>query len=57
MRYSFILPVYNVEKYLCQCIDSIIMQDNNNYEIILIDDGSSDKCPKFLASDTPPFVL
>ena len=43
MRYSFILPVYNVEKYLCQCIDSIIMQDNNNYEIILIDDGSSDK--------------
>lgn len=46
MRYSFILPVYNVEKYLCQCIDSIIMQDNNNYEIILIDDGSSDKCPQ-----------
>ena len=43
---SVIVPVYNVDKYLDKCIKSIINQTYKNLEIILVDDGSSDKCPK-----------
>lgn len=39
---SIVIPVYNVENYLVQCLDSIINQDVENIEIILIDDGSTD---------------
>ncbi len=39
---SVIVPVYNVEKYICRCIDSILEQTFRNFELILIDDGSSD---------------
>lgn len=39
---SVIIPVYNVEKYLDECIDSIVNQTYSNLEIILVDDGSSD---------------
>lgn len=39
---SIIIPVYNVEDYLHRCVDSILSQDYNSYEIILIDDGSTD---------------
>lgn len=45
MKLSYIVPVYNVEKYLRQCIDSILYQSMDDYEIILIDDGSPDGCP------------
>ena len=41
---SVIVPVYNVEPYLRQCVDSVICQTYTNLEIILVDDGSSDKC-------------
>lgn len=41
---TIIVPVYNVEDYLCKCIDSIIGQTYNNLEIILVDDGSPDRC-------------
>lgn len=44
--FSIIVPVYKVEKYLNQCIDSLLKQDFNNYEIILVDDGSPDTCPR-----------
>lgn len=40
---SIITPVYNVEQYLRQCIESIIMQDFQDWELILVDDGSTDK--------------
>lgn len=39
---SIIVPVYNTEKYLCNCLDSIITQSYNNWEAICINDGSTD---------------
>ena len=42
---SIIIPVYKVEQYLNQCIDSILCQEFEGFEIILIDDGSPDLCP------------
>lgn len=43
---SVIIPIYNVECYLKTCIDSIVNQTYSNLEIILVDDGSPDKCPE-----------
>lgn len=43
---SVIVPIYNVEKYLEECVQSIINQSYKNIEIILVDDGSPDNCPK-----------
>jgi glycosyltransferase involved in cell wall biosynthesis len=42
---SVVVPVYKVEEYLDRCIDSILSQTYNNLELILINDGSPDKCP------------
>ena len=42
MRFSIIIPIYNVEKYLQRCLNSILNQTYQDYEMILIDDGSTD---------------
>lgn len=45
-KISVIVPVYKVEKYLDKCVESIVNQTHTNLEIILVDDGSPDNCPK-----------
>lgn len=47
-KVTVIIPIYNVENYLTSCLDSIIHQSYENLEIICIDNGSTDNCPKIL---------
>lgn len=55
MFFSIIIPVYNVEKYLDECINSILMQSYTKFELILVDDGSKDNsstiCDKYAQKD------
>lgn len=44
-KVSIIVPVYNTEKYLCECVDSILSQTLTDLEVILVDDGSADSSP------------
>lgn len=48
MKISVIIPVYNTEKYLKQCLDSVLSQELSDYEIICINDGSTDSSYKIL---------
>ena len=54
LKLSFIVPVYNVAPYLRKCVDSLLAQDYDDYEIILVDDGSTDEsgviCDEYVAS-------
>ena len=45
IKVSIIVPIYGIEAYLAQCVESIINQTYKNLEIILVDDGSKDNCP------------
>lgn len=48
MKYSIIVPVYNVEDYLKKCLKSLINQNYDNYEIIIVNDGSTDDSQKLI---------
>lgn len=58
---SIIVPVYNAEKYVSKCIESILAQTHKNLELILVDDGSSDKsgeiCDSYAATDSRVKVI
>ena len=45
-NYSIVVPVYQAEAYLEECIESVLRQEEHGWELILIDDGSTDQSPK-----------
>ncbi len=49
-KVSIIVPVYHVELYLKECVDSILSQTYKNFELILVDDGGDDECPQICDS-------
>lgn len=61
MLFSIVVPVYGVEKFLSKCIESILVQDYNDYELILVDDGSKDSsasiCDSYQKRDSHIRVL
>lgn len=49
IKYSFIVPVYNTEKYLKKCLDSLVNQTYKDFEIIVVNDGSTDKSSNIIS--------
>jgi len=61
MFFSIIIPVYNIEYYVRRCVNSVLAQDFRDYELILVDDGSTDgsaeACDGYAAGDSRVIVL
>ena len=61
IKFSVIVPVYNAEKYIGRCIESILNQTCNDLELILVDDGSPDNspqiCDKYAENDSRVKVI
>lgn len=57
IKVSVIVPVYNAERYLAACVDSVLQQDYHNIELILVDDGSSDNSQNICKSYTDNRVM
>ncbi len=49
IKVSVIVPVYNTEKYLRECLDSLVNQTLQELQIVIVDDGSTDSCPQIIA--------
>ena len=43
LKLTIVVPIYNVEQYLEQCLDSLVNQSNHDFKVIMVDDGSKDK--------------
>ena len=60
-KFSIIVPVYNVEKYLHKCIESLLRQGIDNVEILLVNDGSTDSsseiCQEYFIKTIKGYVL
>ncbi len=60
IKLSFIVPIYNVASYLRKCVDSLLAQNYDNYEIILVDDGSTDEsgaiCDEYATKHQTPNI-
>ena len=50
IKLSVIIPVFNVERYLAECLDSVVSQDFDNFEVLCVDDGSTDRSGAILDS-------
>ena len=48
MKFSIIVPAYNVAQYIEECVESILNQDYDNYEVIVVDDGATDETPQII---------
>ena len=61
LKYSIIIPVYNAEATLNKCVDSVLMQQFANFEVILVDDGSKDKslqiCEEYARKDSRVAII
>lgn len=60
-KISIIIPIYNSEKFLNKCIDSVLVQSEKDFELLLIDDGSTDKsgsvCDEYAKKDNRITVI
>lgn len=56
MKLTVAMPVYNDSLYLREAIDSILTQTFTNFELLIIDDGSTDNCQEIIKSYTDPRI-
>lgn len=60
-KYSIVVPVYQVEKYIAECIEHVLAQSYKNYELILVDNGATDSsghiCDSYQGKDSRVFVI